>query len=102
MKLILALFFIVCQKQPEYPPSKAQALIREGNAASDNSVVETVKSFKRLLKQKSYLTLLAVFGVTLGVFNSFCTFLNQVILVYFPVRHHLQRNRVFAIKNVPI
>ncbi|XP_044728276.1 uncharacterized MFS-type transporter C09D4.1-like [Chrysoperla carnea] len=81
--VVLVLTIIFCQKQPEYPPSKAQALIREGKAASDNSVMETVKSFKRLLKQKSFLTLLAVFGVTLGVFNSFCTFLNQVILVYF-------------------
>jgi MFS transporter, FLVCR family, feline leukemia virus subgroup C receptor-related protein len=74
------IFFSVFESEPPNPPSHVEAIAR--------SMKITNKGFWRsvlkLLKNSNYMVLVVAYGINVGVFNSFSTLLNQMVLHYFP------------------
>lgn len=76
----MCFFFAVFQSAPPLPPSSAQAAQRAAEQAS------FFASVKRLATNPGYILLLISYGINVGVFYAISTLLNQVVLVYFPVK----------------
>jgi FLVCR family feline leukemia virus subgroup C receptor-related protein len=70
----------VFKAEPPLPPSLAQA---EQRANEDTDFVGSVK---RLMTNRGYVLLMMSYGLNVGVFYAISTLLNQVVLLYFPVR----------------
>ncbi|XP_031344310.1 uncharacterized MFS-type transporter C09D4.1-like [Photinus pyralis] len=64
--------------QPPSPPSTA----RSTNLVTEKT--STKQSFVKLFTSRSYVVLLLVYGVDIGVFFVLSTMLNQVVLKYYP------------------
>ncbi|KAI4454468.1 major facilitator superfamily protein-related [Holotrichia oblita] len=75
------LVFIFFKSEPPLPPSKVQAELRANKVPF--SMEEFWKSYKVLMMNKNFWLLTISFGINLGVYISFCTMLNQIILEYF-------------------
>lgn len=84
--------FSAFKDQPESPPSRAQAVLREGQSASSDNV-DYVASIKRLMTNRGYVLLLITYGLNVGVFYAISTLLNSVILMHFEVYFPLIRRR---------
>ena len=77
-------FFSAFKDQPETPPSRAQAMIRQGQSDSNDNV-DYAASIKRLMTNRGYVLLLITYGLNVGVFYAISTLLNSVILMHFEV-----------------
>ena len=78
-------FFSAFKDQPETPPSRAQAMIRQGQSDSNDNV-DYAASIKRLMTNRGYVLLLITYGLNVGVFYAISTLLNSVILMHFEVK----------------
>lgn len=78
------LVIVVFDKEPELPPSIAQALLRKNrNEAVVKS--DTIQSYKRLLKNGPFMSLLFTYGTNVGVYCYLSALMNPIILAHFPV-----------------
>lgn len=93
---LLILAFPVFKSEPPLPPSKVQAEIRANKVSY--SMKEFWKSYKILMTDKYFLLLSISFGINLGVYISFCTMLNQIILEYFAVSINRSDTNNFLLK----
>ena len=78
------MYFSAFKNQPESPPSRAQAVLREGQTQSSDNV-NYAASIKRLMTNRGYVLLLITYGLNVGVFYAISTLLNSVILMHFKV-----------------
>ncbi len=75
------IFFSVFKNDPQIPPSRAQ--IARNTLKTQGNEIE---NFFKILKIKSFLLVLLVYGIHIGAFNAMATLLNRVFGSYFPVR----------------
>lgn len=72
-------FFSVFKAAPPLPPTTARILPTASSEETYGS------SIKRLVTNKSYMTLLITYGINAGVFYAMSTLLNQIVLNHYPV-----------------
>lgn len=77
--IIIAAF----ESKPRIPPSHLQALKLENVIQGEKKSV--LESMKKLLMSWNFLILAIGYGLNIGIFNAFTTFLNSTMLHYFPV-----------------
>lgn len=70
------------QASPPTPPSAAQANRTGAQTESPRDFAATVV---RVLKNPKFSILNISYGINVGVFCAFMTFLNQMILIFYPV-----------------
>jgi len=80
--VLLLVIIFAFKDQPETPPSRAQAMIRQGQSDSNDNV-DYAASIKRLMTNRGYVLLLITYGLNVGVFYAISTLLNSVILMHF-------------------
>lgn len=78
----LRLFIVDFQKEPKLPPSKAQHIER----MTKESKCGFKQSLVALLKNKAYVMQIFAYGINIGGFVAVSTLLNQIVLLFFPVR----------------
>jgi len=76
--VLVALVAFVFKAAPPLPPTTARILPTASSEESYGS------SIKRLVTNKSYMTLLVTYGVNVGVFYAMSTLLNQIVLSHYP------------------
>ncbi|XP_007109818.1 choline/ethanolamine transporter FLVCR1 [Physeter macrocephalus] len=77
--LLFILTVIAFKEKPQYPPSQAQAVLRD----SPPGEYSYVKSIRNLFKNIPFVLLLITYGIMTGAFYSVSTLLNQIILTYY-------------------
>ncbi|XP_062066305.1 heme transporter FLVCR1 [Lepus europaeus] len=78
--LLFILTAIAFKEKPQYPPSQAQAALRD----SPPEEYSYKKSIRNLFKNIPFVLLLVTYGIMTGAFYSVSTLLNQMILKYYP------------------
>ncbi|XP_002717563.1 choline/ethanolamine transporter FLVCR1 [Oryctolagus cuniculus] len=78
--LLFIMTAIAFKEKPQYPPSQAQAALRD----SPPEEYSYKKSIRNLFKNIPFVLLLVTYGIMTGAFYSVSTLLNQVILKYYP------------------
>lgn len=78
------LVFIFFDKEPKLPPSLAQALLRKTRGETKKRS-DTIQSYKRLVHNGPFMSLLFTYGVNIGTYCYLSTLLNPIILAHFPV-----------------
>uniref|UniRef100_A0A0K8SZ97 Major facilitator superfamily (MFS) profile domain-containing protein n=1 Tax=Lygus hesperus TaxID=30085 RepID=A0A0K8SZ97_LYGHE len=74
---IHVILFVFLKEEPEIPPSRAALEQRREK-------IDFAGTLKRLGANKGYLLLAVVYGINMGVFTAFATFLNRMVLRFFP------------------
>jgi FLVCR family feline leukemia virus subgroup C receptor-related protein len=77
----MCVIYSVFQAAPPLPPSPEQAFKIQAESGKEGFF----SAVKRLLKNRGFILLLVTYGLAVAVINSIGTFLNQLILAYFPV-----------------
>ncbi|KAG8201370.1 hypothetical protein JTE90_016846 [Oedothorax gibbosus] len=76
--IFFAILFLFKEKPP-LPPSRAQAAILNNDSRSGYWT-----SIANLCKNLKYMLLLVTYGINVGVFYAISTYLNQMVLAYYP------------------
>ncbi len=87
------LFSSVFKAAPPLPPTTARILPTASSEESYGS------SIKRLVTNKSYMTLLVTYGVNVGVFYAMSTLLNQIVLSHYPVSRNYFKSHSWSCQN---
>ncbi|XP_073073052.1 choline/ethanolamine transporter FLVCR1 isoform X2 [Manis javanica] len=77
--LLFILTVIAFKEKPQYPPSQAQAVLKD----SPPEEYSYKKSIRNLFKNIPFVLLLITYGIMTGAFYSVSTLLNQMILTYY-------------------
>ncbi|KAI5168876.1 feline leukemia virus subgroup C receptor-related protein 1 [Manis pentadactyla] len=77
--LLFILTVIAFKEKPQYPPSQAQAVLKD----SPPEEYSYKKSIQNLFKNIPFVLLLITYGIMTGAFYSVSTLLNQMILTYY-------------------
>ncbi|XP_053924586.1 feline leukemia virus subgroup C receptor-related protein 2 isoform X2 [Cuculus canorus] len=77
---LFILVIIVFKEKPQYPPSRAQALI-QSRPTEDCSYVQSIL---HLLRNINFLLLMITYGLNAGCFYALSTLLNRVVMSHYP------------------
>lgn len=75
---------VVFRARPKLPPSQSQLML-----LSQEEDLHFLSECKKSLKIKDFLIILLVFGVFIGIWNSFAILVNTLYINYFPVSKNI-------------
>ncbi|XP_060118944.1 heme transporter FLVCR2 [Heteronotia binoei] len=78
--LLFVLVILVFREKPQYPPSRAQALIHTAES-EDNAYL---RSIGRLFRNVNFVLLVASYGLNAGCFYALSTLLNRMVMMHYP------------------